>query len=54
MKVFTYLPQGCRSENIVFNFKAIVSCEILPEEDDMNGDKLHAEVDDYWEFNICI
>lgn len=52
--MFTYLPQGCRSGNIVFNFKAIVSCEILPEEDDKKGDRLHVEVDDYWEFIYCI
>lgn len=52
--MFTYCHNEDVEVEIVFHFKAIVSCGILPEEDDTKGDRLHVEVDDYWEFNICI
>lgn len=52
-RMFTYLPQRCRSGNIVFKFKGNVSCEILIGETNTKGERSHAEVDDHWELNIC-
>lgn len=51
VKVFTYLLQQRRRRK---NFKVILSCDILPEDDDTKGDRLHVKVDDYWDFNVCI